>query len=159
MSVNTVLTIGRCLSREYFITDSDDVAQALPRVKSISDLGVVMDDRLHFKEHVLSQIKKSNSIYAAGLMSTQWVISSDCELDWPEKIAGNIFSRIEFLAHGMHYKEKYKLFWNGQKTAKKGVVRERSQDVIENDSDESYEEVDNETEIMLKMDAQLHSIK
>ncbi|ESO06040.1 hypothetical protein HELRODRAFT_160155 [Helobdella robusta] len=58
----SLLTIGRCFSREYFITDSDDVVQALPRVKSVSDLDVVMDDRLQIKEHVLSKIKKSNSM-------------------------------------------------------------------------------------------------
>ena len=67
LSLNIIKCMVLCIKRnnesinEYFI-HNNGVASKLENVNHIKDLGVIIDNRLNFNEHISDKIKKANSM-------------------------------------------------------------------------------------------------
>ena len=67
LSLNIIKCMVLCIRRnnesinEYFI-HNNGVASKLENVNHIKDLGVIIDNRLNFNEHINDKIKKANSM-------------------------------------------------------------------------------------------------
>ena len=61
-----VMSIGKCKAiKEYKFSSNDDVP-VLEHVKSEKDIGIIIDDKLDFKEHINEKVKKANRINNGG---------------------------------------------------------------------------------------------
>ena len=51
---------GRHHLNKYKLSDLDGAKYEIPVYDSFTDLGIILDSDLKFKEHILSRVKKSN---------------------------------------------------------------------------------------------------
>ena len=51
---------GKHFINKYHLIDLDGTTCEIPTLESVSDLGIIMDSKLQFKDHILTRVKKAN---------------------------------------------------------------------------------------------------
>ena len=53
---------GKHFVNKYHLIDLDGNICEIPVLESVSDLGIIMDSKLLFKDHILTRVKKANMV-------------------------------------------------------------------------------------------------